>query len=87
MYIKIISELIFPQSPKMSRHAANKDKEHFSGLWEFFYDSDREDYKRGQRVDRGGEDSKLKSIRGYLFKRRKSPLKGWHKVSFCDAYS
>ena len=24
--------------------------------------------------------SKLKNIRGFLMKRRKSPLKGWHKV-------
>ena len=26
------------------------------------------------------EEGKVKNIRGFLFKRRKSPLKGWHKV-------
>ena len=34
----------------------------------------------GSEVGRGGEEGRVKNIRGFLFKRRKSPLKGWHKV-------
>ena len=35
------------------------------------------------RGGRGGDEEreKMRNIRGFLFKRRKSPLKGWHKVS------
>ena len=42
------------------------------------------DSVNGEGVDSEGgvgEQGRLRNIRGFLFKRRKSPLKGWHKVS------
>ena len=63
------------QSPRRN----GQGKERFSGLWEFFYESDESGNGGGVgEVER--EEGKLKNIRGFLFKRRKSPLKGWHKV-------
>ena len=79
-----ISFLLFlSQSPKRN---GGQGKERFSGLWEFFYDSDESGNGGGGEGEREverrevGEGGKLKNIRGFLFKRRKSPLKGWHKV-------
>ena len=43
----------------------------------------------GAKVEGEGEERRLRNIRGFLFKRRKSPLKGWHKVcvNVCSVYS
>ena len=81
--------IVLTQSPR--RVAPNKQR--FSGLWEFFYDSDesgdsaggkekgRGVNEKGRGVNDKEEDvGKIRNIRGFLFKRRKSPLKGWHKV-------
>ena len=56
-------------------HKANSRSDRFSGLWEFYLDREPAD------EEAGSEDDSLKNIRGYLLKRRKSPLKGWHKVT------
>ncbi len=55
-------------------HKASSRGDRFSGLWEFYLDKEPAD------EGTGSEDDSLKNIRGYLLKRRKSPLKGWHKV-------
>ena len=39
-----------------------------------------EEGEGGDVGDREEEEGGLKNIRGFLLKRRKSPLKGWHKV-------
>lgn len=61
---------------KQSRH------NRYSGLWEIYYDEQTEE--GGAEGERGKEASmkegESKNIRGFLLKRRKSPLKGWHKV-------
>ncbi|CAI8043327.1 Oxysterol-binding protein-related protein 6 [Geodia barretti] len=68
---------VSPKSPRRN----GQGKERFSGLWEFFYESDESgNGGGGGEVER--EEGKLKNIRGFLFKRRKSPLKGWHKRYF-----
>ena len=61
-------------------------KERYSGLWEFFYDSDVEEGRGGGGEGVEEEDENMKNIRGFLFKRRKSPLKGWHKVRQCTDF-
>lgn len=66
-----------PQGPtKQSRY------NRYSGLWEIYYDGQTEE--GGGEGERGQEGSikegESKNIRGFLLKRRKSPLKGWHKV-------
>ena len=68
-----------------SKHSS-RVSERYSGLWEFYYDQYRDDVtvveSEGGDGGRGeGQGSRLKNIRGFLLKRRKSPLKGWHKVS------
>ena len=61
-----------PQGPvKQSRY-----KRH-SGLWECYYDGQTEE---GGGEGERGKEGESKNIRGFLLKRRKSPLKGWHKV-------
>ncbi|XP_064389026.1 oxysterol-binding protein-related protein 3-like isoform X2 [Halichondria panicea] len=57
-------------------HKASSRGDRFSGLWEFYLDKEPAD------EGTGSEDDSLKNIRGYLLKRRKSPLKGWHKRYF-----
>ena len=64
-----------------SKHSSRVG-ERFSGLWEFYYDQHGTVVKSeaGDSVRGEGQGSQLKNIRGFLLKRRKSPLKGWHKV-------
>ena len=45
------------------------------GLWECYSD-------QATSVQEEGHDGALKNIRGFLLKKRKSPLKGWRKVSY-----
>lgn len=74
----------FPLSSQSPGKTVPASKERFSGLWEFFYEGEGEGERGGGGGEEGGRegemDNKLKNIRGFLFKRRKSPLKGWHKV-------
>ncbi len=56
-----------PQVLKTSRHHDN----YSTSLWEWYCDDDNEE-ARG--------DNPLRNIRGFLMKRRKSPLKGYQKV-------
>ena len=69
------------QSPRHNGHV----KERFSGLWEFFYDNSEPGVREGEGERGDGEmgegEGGMRNIRGFLFKRRKSPLKGWHKVN------
>lgn len=80
----IYNILFLVQSPRHFQRPV--PKESFSGLWEFYYDSDSDEGRErggGEVTGRGGDEEgeKMRNIRGFLFKRRKSPLKGWHKVS------
>lgn len=78
--ILISSSFWFLQSPsKYSR------RNRYSGLWECYYGNHVvgggvEEGEGGDVGDREEEEGGLKNIRGFLLKRRKSPLKGWHKV-------
>ena len=65
-----------------SKHSG-RSSERYSGLWECYYDHGRREDVMGEGGDSvRGEDpaNRLKNIRGFILKRRKSPLKGWHKV-------
>lgn len=75
------------QSPLLVHaNPAKRTSERYSGLWECYYDRDSGDDvnlvggNRGEGVSGETQGSRLKNIRGFLLKRRKSPLKGWHKV-------
>ncbi len=58
-----------------SVHKTGSRSERVSGLWEFYFDT------ASNNEGTGSDEDSLKNIRGFLLKRRKSPLKGWHKVS------
>ncbi len=59
-----------------SSHKTGSRNDRFSGLWEFYFDT-----PPSNNEGAGSDEDTLKNIRGFLLKRRKSPLKGWHKVS------
>ena len=66
-----------------SKHSG-RASERYSGLWECYYDREHgEDVtgEGGEGVRGEGPANRLKNIRGFILKRRKSPLKGWHKVT------
>ena len=66
---------------------SSRTSERYSGLWECYYDRERcgEDVisEAGEGVRGDDPANRLKNIRGFILKRRKSPLKGWHKVRKC----
>ena len=70
------------QSPSYAK-ASSRHQDRFSGLWEWYFD-DETTPSQSAEGEVGFEDdcSRLKNIRGFLMKRRKSPLKGWHKVMY-----
>ena len=70
------------QSPTLTK-TSSRHHDRFSGLWEWYYDDEGEELENSGEVGLTEDGSRLKNIRGFLLKRRKSPLKGWHKVSGC----
>ena len=82
LYSKSPLSAVLLQSPTPAK-GSSRNQDRFSGLWEWYFDKDEGTPPMGDREGEGphrDDGTMLKNIRGFLMKRRKSPLKGWHKV-------
>lgn len=62
----------------------------YSGLWECYDDPADREREVTTEMEPEGEEAmygrRFRNIQGYLLKRRKAPLKGWHKAGSSFAY-